>query len=397
MIYNHRIAALQEKLEQNGLDGAVYATSASLQYLLDDTTFYWQRSMETGMYVFPGTPLYSTESSYFHCKPDVLLWVPKCGKAQVIATYERAATMPNTPIDITCHYVMFGANLADLVAGSKKLAVGLGCFSAIKGMIMMEAGEDIECVQSEKLVEDMRMVKEPKEIEAMRKVAAFTDECMGKICDILRPGVTQWEVENKLNQLGIEGGCTDIPFAPSCTFTKSGDPRCAEKVGMIPKNEPLTPGTAIAFDNGFVMNGYCSDYGRSFYSGKAPKHIANAYKALQTAQVELLSQIKPGMPISTTFDMLYKTLTRFGCEQYLRNFANIGMMGHQIGIDVHEEPWLHNNNTEAVYKPGMIMCIEPKLWLPGDAFMRTEDMVLITEDGCESLTKFDRDLFELPA
>lgn len=125
------------------------------------------------------------------------------------------------------------------------------------------------------------------------------------------------------------------------------------------------------------MNGYCSDYGRSFYSGKAPVHIANAYKALQAAQLELLNTIKPGVSMAITFDCLYKTLSRFGYEKYLRNFANIGMMGHQIGIDVHEEPWLHNNST-TVFKPGMIMCIEPKLWLPGEAFMRVEDMVLIT-------------------
>lgn len=231
MITNHRIVALQQKLEEQQLDGAVYATSASLQYLLDDTTFYWQRSMETGIYVFPGTPLYSTEMSYFHCKPDILLWVPKCGKATVIATYARASTMPNTKADITCHYVMFGANLADSIGNVKKIGIGLSCFTAIKAMITMEADPSIECIQAENLVEELRMCKEPKEIEAMRKVAAFTDECMGKICDLLRPGVTQWEIENKLNQLGIDGGCEDIPFSPSCTFTKTGDPRCAEKVG----------------------------------------------------------------------------------------------------------------------------------------------------------------------
>ena len=71
------------------------------------------------------------------------------------------------------------------------------------------------------------------------------------------------------------------------------------------------------------------------------------------------------------------------------------MMGHQIGIDVHEEPWLHDG-SEDIFKPGMIMCIEPKILLDDEVVMRVEDMVLITEDGCESLTKFDRDLYELP-
>ena len=328
-------------------------------------------------------------------KCRVLLFVPREGAATVLATYERARTMPNTPVDISCYYVMLAANLVDVVRGCKRLGVGLCAFTAIENMLKEEGAEDIACLPAEGLVEALRMIKEPKEIAALRRVAAFTDECMATICDMLRPGVTQWEVENRLNQLGLEHGCSDVPFSPSCTFTKTGDPRCQDKIGTIPKDEPLTPGTAIAFDNGFVMDGYCSDYGRSFYCGPAPRHIADAYKALQTAQLELLDHIKPGVSMSCTFAKLHETLSRLGYGENLRNFANIGMMGHQIGIDVHEIPWLHNTTPE-VFQPGMVMCIEPKLWLPGEAFMRTEDMVLITETGCESLTVFDRNWYELP-
>lgn len=295
MLTNHRIEKLQEKLREEKLDGAVYATSASLQYLLDDTTYPWQRTPETGFYVFPGTPMYSTERSYFQAKPDVLLFVPREGAATVLATYERARTMSNTPVDISCYYVMLAANLVDVVRGCKRLGVGLCAFTAIEKMLKEEGAEDIACVPAEGLVEALRMIKEPKEIAALRRVAAFTDECMATICDMLRPGVTQWEVENRLNQLGLEHGCSDVPFSPSCTFTKTGDPRCQDKIGTIPKDEPLTPGTAIAFDNGFVMDGYCSDYGRSFYCGPAPRHIVDAYKALQTAQLELLDHITPGL------------------------------------------------------------------------------------------------------
>ena len=394
MLTNHRIAALQEKLNAAGLDGAVYATSASLQYLLDDTDFYWQRTPETGFYVFEGTPMYSTERSYFHGKPDILLWVPAQGQASVIATYRRAASIHNTPIDVTCHYVMLGENLGDCLTGCKKIGVGLSCYSAIAFMVS-EISEQIEVVPAENLVEQLRVIKESKEIEKMRRVAAFTDFCMEQILPTLRPGVTQRQVEAHLNALAVEHGCQDVPFSPSCSFTKTGDPRIKNTISGIPKDEPLTAGTAIAFDNGFVMDGYCSDYGRSFYCGKAPAKIADAYHALQTAQLELFDAIKPGVSMAMTFAHLKKSLTRFGYGNDLRNFANIGMMGHQIGIDVHEEPWLHNNST-TVFQPGMIMCIEPKIWLEGEAFMRVEDMVLITETGCESLTKFDRTIYELP-
>ncbi len=228
----------REKLREEKLDGAVYATSASLQYLLDDTTYPWQRTPETGFYVFPGTPMYSTERSYFQAKPDVLLFVPREGAATVLATYERARTMPNTPVDISCYYVMLAANLVDVVRGCKRLGVGLCAFTAIENMLKEEGAEDIACLPAEGLVEALRMIKEPKEIAALRRVAAFTDECMATICDMLRPGVTQWEVENRLNQLGLEHGCSDVPFSPSCTFTKTGDPRCQDKIGTIPRTNP---------------------------------------------------------------------------------------------------------------------------------------------------------------
>ena len=389
MIMNNRIAALQKTLAEQGLDGVIYGPSANMQYLLKDTSYYWQRTPNTGHYLLKDTPLCSNELSFFHCKPDVVIWVPVEGEAAVVASYERAGTMPNTKIDAVCHYVMLGDYVAPFVAGARKVGVGLGCEHALKDMLA-EINREIETVPAEIFVEKMRMCKDAEEIAAMRKVAEFTDYCMGEIVKILKPGVTQWQVECRLNELAVEHGCSDVPFTPTCSFSKFGVP-----FGKVPKDAPLEPGMSIAFDNGFVMDGYCSDFGRSFCCGKAPERVANAYKALQTAQQELFAKIKPGVSMSITFASLHESLKRFGYENDLRNFANIGMMGHQIDIDVHEEPWLHDD-SEDIFKPGMIMCIEPKILLDGEVFMRVEDMVLITEDGCESLTKFDWELYELP-
>lgn len=390
---NERIIALQQKLVERGLDGVIYGPSANMQYLLKNTDFYWQRTPNTGFYVLKDSPLCSNELSYFNCRPDVVLWVPVEGEAAVVATYERAQSMPTVPIDVVCYYVMMGDYIAPFIGSARKIGVGLGCQHALQEMLAEISG-DIDTVLAEDLVEQLRMIKDADEIAALRKVAEFTDFCMGEIVKILKPGITQWEVECRLNALGYEHGCPDIPFTPSCTYTQP-NPNRFEEFPRVAKDIPLAPGMAIAFDNGFVMDGYCSDFGRSFYCGKVPQKVADAYKALQAAQVELLEKIKPGMPINFTFEFLYHTLEKWGYQDNLSNYANIGMMGHQIGISVHEEPWLHNNSTE-VFKPGMVMCIEPKIRIPGEAFMRVEDMVLITENGCESLTKFDRDMYQLP-
>ena len=396
MIFNQRIQNLQKQMQANGLEVSVYATSASLQYLLDDSSYYWQRTPETGFYAkldMEGCPPVSNETSYFHFKPDAILFVPAQGSATLLATFDRAARFGNVKADIICHFVMLGDYLSGLLHGEKVVGVGLACESALKAMLL-EHHPALELQKAEPLVEALRLIKDSKEIVAMRRVAEFTDACMAKVEKMLRPGVTQWEVETELNRLAVEHGCQDVPFTPTCSFTKTDDPRCMDFHG-IPKDEPLTPGTAIAFDNGFVMDGYCSDFGRSFYCGKAPEHIAGAYKALQTAQLELFEKIRPGVSISITFRTIYETMERFGYAKWLRNFGGVGLMGHQIGIDVHEGPWLHDNSVET-FKPGMTMCIEPKVFIPGQVFMRVEDMVLITENGCESLTKFDRELYELP-
>ena len=108
-----------------------------------------------------------------------------------------------------------------------------------------------------------------------------------------------------------------------------------------------------------------------------------------------LSKIKPGEPMNLFYNTMYEVMEKRGYGKYLRKVGDFGLMGHQIGIDVHERPWLHTDQTE-VFQPGMVMCIEPKFWKPGTCFMRIEDMVLITENGCESLTKYSREQFSLP-
>ena len=94
------------------------------------------------------------------------------------------------------------------------------------------------------------------------------------------------------------------------------------------------------------------------------------------------------------FDVLYDKLETRSLGKYLRKAEPCLIMGHQIGIEVHERPWLRAD-VQGVFEPGMVICVEPKIMWPGLCYLRCEDMVLVTENGCESLTKFDRDYFEL--
>ena len=92
--------------------------------------------------------------------------------------------------------------------------------------------------------------------------------------------------------------------------------------------------------------------------------------------------------------MIEVSLDASGYGEFIRARLTTKSVGHQIGIEVHEDPWLEPQNKELLV-PGMVVCIEPKLWDDGRYYLRVEDMILITDDGAESLTNFDRDLFQL--
>ena len=385
---NKRMEKLQELLQQDGLDGVLYASSANMQYLLDDTSYYWQRSMETG-----GIEAGQGPNGHFLNRPDAILYVPADGEPILFMTYNRAETLGCSAVrQVIDYYPHLPQAMTGLVKG-KRIGYGESCDIALQA-ILAEAAPQAQAVSAEYCAESLRVIKDEKEIAALRKAAAFTDAAMAYTVQFLRPGVTRREVSNIMAKFGHDRGICDLPFPAACLMVRTDDPE-AQDVHAHGLDTPMQPGTSLGFDFGYVVNGYCSDFGRSFYCGKAQPLIADAYKALQQAQLDLLNRIRPGVGLDICFDTLYASLEPTGYAPYLRKYMDFGLMGHQIGIDVHERPWLHSDQ-KAVFQPGMVMCIEPKIWIPGKVFMRVEDMVLITETGCESLTTFDRELFELP-
>ena len=185
----------------------------------------------------------------------------------------------------------------------------------------------------------------------------------------------------------------DFSFPPTIGFKTRGT-FTLEQNYDFPRTSKLLPNTGIAFDIGFVKDGYCSDWGRTLYWGKAPEFIRQGYKVLQDAQVNMINSI---VPYKTNVNETYKMITDYVKEHGYGDYFRVqkrGMNGHQIGIDCHEFPMLTDDENEP-FIPGMVFCSEPKLMFPGEMYMRVEDMILITEDGAESLSKFPRDMFEL--
>ncbi len=384
---NDRILRLQKRLCEDGLDGALYATSANMQYFLDDSAYAWQRTPYTG-FAIPGPNGHQLNV------PDCVFYIPAGGEPVLFMSYARARDMGHLPYRQVVDYFCRMADMMEGTVRGSRLACGESCNGFLQ-QIVHEFLPEAELVDGEHYGTELRAVKDEKEIAVMRRLCALTDEAMGKVTEMLRPGVTNAQVEAYIGQIGYEAGCRELPFPPTVRFYKTGG---EEPFNVDGFRTPaiLRPGCSISFDFGYTGDGYCTDFGRSFYCGKAPEGIVDGYKALQEAQVQVMERIKPGDPMTYGFDMIQRHLDARGYGEWLRHYFDFDLLGHQVGIDVHEGPWLHNRQ-EAVFQPGMIFTIEPKFWWPGQCFMRVEDMVLITDTGAECLTNFSRTLFELPA
>ena len=253
---------------------------------------------------------------------------------------------------------------------------------------------DLPFIDAAPIADSLRMLKSPDEINAMRKAAAITDAVMAAVVPLIQEGVSQEDLVREIEYQGRRRGAEGTSFTPAALFSKSGSEPSANPFTW-PKDKGLVPGTAIAFDFGFVVDGYCSDFGRSFYFGPAGDEVCAAYKALHQSLRELTARMLPGsMTTGDLFPALEQSIDRLGFGPFLRARLSTGNLGHMIGIEVHEYPWLTPESSESL-REGMIMALEPKLWHAGEYYLRVEDLVLVGADSSEFLTNFDRDLFQL--
>lgn len=369
-----RLKRLRAAMQRADLDCLVYGTGANLQYFCG-LPMPWQRENEPA-------------------SPDCLLVLGQGETTRLVISAKSKNLATNVPVAVTVatsRDEIFGA-LRDSLQG-KRIGVSERAECYLRDLISVLLPEAV-CLNAETLGEELRYQKDADEIDLLRKAAALTDQVMGQVVGHIQPGVTQLDLQALIEQFGRRLGAEDLSFKPSASFVKSGTYPTADPF-VYPKQDPLVPATSISFDFGFVMNGYCSDFGRSFYCGPAPDHIRGAYQALQAAQCYLVGQMKPGQRIGDLFGVLEAHLDQAGYGDRLRARLPDGTVGHQIGVAIHEDPWL-KKPCNLLLQPGMVMAIEPKLLLSGEYYLRVEDIVLITDNGAEFLTGFNRELFELP-
>lgn len=233
-------------------------------------------------------------------------------------------------------------------------------------------------------VERLREVKEEEEIAKILRAAKITEQGFNYILPSIKPGVREKEIANKLSYFLRSKGAERTAFD---TIVASGERSAWPH--WTASSKRLERGDFVILDFGVVFQGYCSDFTRTVVLGKASRKQKKMYYAVAKAQKEALDKVEKGIRCSFLNRIARESLEEKGYSKFFGH-----NLGHGIGISVHERPSLSAKNKSKL-KVGMVLTIEPGIYISGLGGVRIEDMVLVKEEGKEVLTKSTKELIEI--
>ncbi|WP_067536380.1 M24 family metallopeptidase [Nocardia crassostreae] len=229
-------------------------------------------------------------------------------------------------------------------------------------------------VSATPVLRQLRMTKDPSEIDALRRAGAAIDRVHARMGEFLRPGRTEAEVAADITAAIVEEGHTAAAFVIVGSGPHGADPH--HEVS----NRVVEAGDVVVIDiGGPVQPGYFSDSTRTYVLGEPGEEVAAQFTELERAQAAAVAAVRPGVTAESIDAAAREVLKAAGLADYF-----VHRTGHGIGISVHEEPYIVAGNT-LVLEPGMAFSIEPGIYFPGEWGARIEDIVVVTEDGCESM------------
>jgi Xaa-Pro aminopeptidase len=362
--YAERRERLSALLEERGLDALFVPPSSDLEYLTglhrDLPSFghlAYAHGWVAGAFLAPGR--------------EPLFVLPR-----MVVDFHLDGTPP--PGTVAVHedadgHVLF-AEAARSLGAPGRLAVGARAWAETV-LELQRALPGVALVEGSSLVNRLRRVKSPSELELMRRACALAREAMDATVPHVQPGATMTglveEVEHQLRARGSR--CPSFPthiFTWGAMRLDSGDATAAL---------PLTEGEAVLFDFGGVVEGYCSDFGRTVVCGAPPPGYETAHAAMLAAQAAGLAAARAGALAREVNAACRAPIEAAGLGEGFRH-----RMGHGIGLDVHERPFL-SVEDETPLEAGMTFTDEPSVLVDGSFGVRVEDVIVVTETGGETL------------
>lgn len=353
-----RYAARRDKLRRNlraaGVDALLVTNFTNVNYLTgftgDDSYLLVLPNNE----VVISDPRYTTQLEEECPGLEASIRPPGVGMIETIAKLTKAAKL-------------------------KKLGIeGSSMTVAVRDQIAAEVGAT-ELVSTSNLVENLRIIKDKDEIAEIRRAIWFAERAFGVLRASLRPERTEKEVADELeNQIRLYGG-------KGCSFQSiiAVGARAALPHAR-PTDQKIGADDFVLVDWGANGGLYMSDLTRVLVTGKISPKLERIYRVVLSAQEQAIAAIRPGM---TSHDVDLVARTIIAKAGFGRNFGH--GLGHGIGLEIHEAPRLAAGQ-QLKLEPGMVVTVEPGIYLPGWGGVRIEDDVLVTKTGCEVLTTLDK-------
>ena len=269
-------------------------------------------------------------------------------------------------------------------AGATRVGVEAATVTVADRKRLAERLADFEVVDVENAVEELRRVKEPAEVDKLRSAVQIADQAFTWALDRLVPGATEREValdiEVRMRQTGADG----VSFDPIV-----GSGPLSAHIHHSPSERTFEKGDLVLLDFGCRADGYCSDMTRTVVIGPATDDQRRIYETVLAAQLAGIAAVRAGVA-GTEVDATARKVVEDAGEG--PNFPH--SLGHGVGLDIHETPAL--KLSEEPLLPGEVVTIEPGIYVVGDGGVRIEDMVVVTDAGCDVLTASPKDtLMEL--
>lgn len=364
-VYRRRVAAAVAATEKAGLAGLVITPGYDLRYLIGSRAQTFERLTALVLPV-SGDPTIVV--------PRLELAALKQSAVADLAVVVRDWVDGENPY-LWVAEAVGGAPAATAVTDSMP-ALHLLPLADVLGVLPVLATD---------VLRELRMVKDDAEVDALRKAGAAIDRVHARVPEFLTPGRTEADVAADIAEAIVAEGHSEVAFVIVGSGPHGADPHHEYS------DRELQVGDVVVVDiGGPYAPGYNSDSTRTYSIGEPNPEVAQQYSVLQRAQRAAVEAVRPGVTAEQVDAAARDVLAEAGLAEYF-----VHRTGHGIGLSVHEEPYIVAGN-DLVLQPGMAFSVEPGIYFPGQWGARIEDIVVVGEDGAESVNHRPHELIVVP-
>jgi Xaa-Pro dipeptidase len=245
---------------------------------------------------------------------------------------------------------------------------------------------DVRFVSATQILMKLRVIKSPEDIKVLKAAGKITEDALGATIANLKLGMTELDIVSELDYQMRRHGSLGPSFATTLYVSGPNHPMIfGQRLKSWPRK--LTPPVSILLDFGAIHDGMCYDYGRTVCFGAPPEEQVRVHEMIMRSQAAGIEALKAGAATCEAIDKASRdVIANDGCgDKFMHR------LGHAIGWDVHESPFLSEGDTTTV-QDGMVFTVEPSVWQDGSYSARVEDCVVVRPDGGEKLTNGYQDL-----